>query len=683
MSKKYGLKPVDGKYSYEKQDHYDDFDEQIELPSDTNEEIKSSKSITTKLSLILGICILITITILVVYTSISRIFENDTVLTKTEDMTSKNTKKHLELNINKEAKKITNKIDIYSSITKSLATSFATSKMTINNNSLTRENINLMLKNILKQNKELLGIYTLWEPNAFDGLDAQYINTKGHDNTGRFIPYWSRDSNDKLKLTPLEDYNNHEKHSTGVRKGEYYLKPKETKKTSVIDPYPYEVQGKTIHLTSIVSPIIVNNKFYGIVGVDISIDFLNTLMVKLNKQIFEGKGISIILTKNKTVAGASINDDRLLGNKIDKIDGFTVNEKKIIIKNIENNKNGVISLDNFVYTSHSFKIDDNDNYWMISNRTPTNIVRKEIDELINEISDSSNRNIILSIIVGIIILIIGILVMFFIARGFSRPILLNIEAVKRVANGDFTEEINIKRDDEIGILANLINKVIRQLRKVEEFTISIRNGDFTQKMEALSEKDNLAPSLSAINDKLNQFKDTIEEIAEKIQIGKLTERTDLSDLENGYKDIAMNVNKLIDVFTAHFDLIPVPIAIIDENSTIQYVNKTSLIANDMTLEEFIGEKFSKIAKFKKNYSNPNADNIDLSLVAMKENRDITNEIQLGTNSGNFEALFTTAVLRDDNKNVKGTLNFFIDQTEIKKSARIMEKNRRLSKKRSG
>ena len=42
----------------------------------------------------------------------------------------------------------------------------------------------------LKNNPDILGVYTLWEPNAFDGLDSQYANTDGNDATGRFIPYW-------------------------------------------------------------------------------------------------------------------------------------------------------------------------------------------------------------------------------------------------------------------------------------------------------------------------------------------------------------------------------------------------------------------------------------------------------------------------------------------------------------
>ena len=41
---------------------------------------------------------------------------------------------------------------------------------------LTREQILEHMHDLLDHNKQLLGIYTLWEPNAFDGKDAMYVN---------------------------------------------------------------------------------------------------------------------------------------------------------------------------------------------------------------------------------------------------------------------------------------------------------------------------------------------------------------------------------------------------------------------------------------------------------------------------------------------------------------------------
>jgi methyl-accepting chemotaxis protein len=76
------------------------------------------------------------------------------------------------------------------------------------------------------------------------------------------------------------NYENTKKYDSGVRYGDYYLLPKERSKECIIDPFPSEIQGNKTLLTSLVSPIIVDNKFYGIAGIDIKLDFLQGVVKK-------------------------------------------------------------------------------------------------------------------------------------------------------------------------------------------------------------------------------------------------------------------------------------------------------------------------------------------------------------------------------------------------------------------
>ena len=68
-----------------------------------------------------------------------------------------------------------------------------------------REYYSDLLRNVLAANPELLGVWTCWEANELDGLDAKYAGTVESDTTGRFIPYWNRGSG-SIKLEPLVDY---------------------------------------------------------------------------------------------------------------------------------------------------------------------------------------------------------------------------------------------------------------------------------------------------------------------------------------------------------------------------------------------------------------------------------------------------------------------------------------------
>ena len=117
----------------------------------------------------------------------------------------------------------------------------------------------------MERNPDLVGIYTAWEPNVFDGMDKGYAGDEGHDQTGRFIPYWARDKDGKIAVEPLIGYDKE-------GDGDYYLLPKKTKKECIINPYVYPVQGKDTLITSLVVPIVVNDVFYGIAGVDLRLD---------------------------------------------------------------------------------------------------------------------------------------------------------------------------------------------------------------------------------------------------------------------------------------------------------------------------------------------------------------------------------------------------------------------------
>jgi two-component sensor histidine kinase len=129
--------------------------------------------------------------------------------------------------------------------------------------SINRKEANNMLHNILVEHPQLLGTYVAYEPNAFDGNDALYINSQGHDSTGRFIPYWNKITG-PVVLDPLLNYDTLD----------YYQLPKTTKNEVLTEPYYYE----GIFIVSYVSPIIKNDEFIGIGGVDVSLNYLDEVI---------------------------------------------------------------------------------------------------------------------------------------------------------------------------------------------------------------------------------------------------------------------------------------------------------------------------------------------------------------------------------------------------------------------
>jgi PAS domain S-box-containing protein len=130
-------------------------------------------------------------------------------------------------------------------------------------NSADRDEVNNILKNIMMENPTLTGVYVGYEPNAFDGKDGEYINEEGHDQSGRFVPYWNTIQG-SVSVEPLVFYD----------ELDYYQLPKKTQTAIVTEPYFY--QG--IFMVSFDSPIIKNGEFIGIAGVDVSLDYIDDVV---------------------------------------------------------------------------------------------------------------------------------------------------------------------------------------------------------------------------------------------------------------------------------------------------------------------------------------------------------------------------------------------------------------------
>jgi methyl-accepting chemotaxis protein len=132
---------------------------------------------------------------------------------------------------------------------------------------LERETASLLLRNILEKNPEYFGVWTCWEPNAFDQRDADFAAKPNHDASGRFIPYWFR-KDGGIAVEPLKDYQEGAPHS------DFYQIARKSGREVVMEPYAYEAGGKKILMTSLVVPIVVDEKVVGVTGIDLDLSVL-------------------------------------------------------------------------------------------------------------------------------------------------------------------------------------------------------------------------------------------------------------------------------------------------------------------------------------------------------------------------------------------------------------------------
>lgn len=186
---------------------------------------------------------------------------------------------------------------------------------------LDRDLANQLIRDTLENHAEYLGVWSGFEPNAFDGRDADFAGGPGTDASGRFLSYWNRGGG-TIVLEALSSYDE-------PGNGDYYQIPKTTLRPALIEPYSYVVAGEEVLVTSVAVPIVEDDHFLGVVGIDIRLDGIWEQLKDIRP--FETGAVYLISNAGNWVA---FEKTELLGKPIEQANA-TLAEAKDAIRNGE------------------------------------------------------------------------------------------------------------------------------------------------------------------------------------------------------------------------------------------------------------------------------------------------------------------------------------------------------------
>jgi methyl-accepting chemotaxis protein len=333
--------------------------------------------------------------------------------------------------------------------------------------SLSREQLINLIKENVARNPKILGTYIGWEKNALDHNDAAYVDTPvvGIDaSNGRFLPWWFRNEDGSLGLDKLVDVDDQKTLSTGVRASEYYLCSKETKKSCVIDPAPYKVGDKIVMLASFIEPIMLNGAFQGIVGADLSVNFIQEMLLGANQKLYSGAGEMALIGGNGRIV-AYTKDPSKFGEKVSDI----LDSKQIA--NMANLKRGEVT-----YTVDKaqgrielylpFGIGQTDARWTLMLQLPLNAVMADLQKLQGDLDAQRKSDTFGMAMVGLLIASIGLLVIWLVGHGIARPLKQMVAMLDDIAQGegDLTRRLTSDRADELGSIAKGFNTFLAKLQ---------------------------------------------------------------------------------------------------------------------------------------------------------------------------------------------------------------------------
>ena len=297
-----------------------------------------------------------------------------------------------------------------------------------------------MLKQILKKNPSFFGVWTIWEPNAFDGRDSDFVNTQSHDATGRLVPIAERYTG-RVNFRACSGYD-----TPGT--GDYYLVPQKTGREIISNPYQWKQNGETILMTSLAVPIKFQGRVVGVVGVDISLKTFQEMVSSI--KIYDTGYISVVANNGSYVGhpnpqrlGKAITDKssgQSFVREISRGQGFTT---RILSKTIGTE---------VIRICVPVKIGHTTTPWAVFANVPLNVIFKKADRIM-AVSTS----------IGVTALLVLMATVYLISGWIIRELRKGVDFADLMSRGDLSQTLDIKSGDEIGVLAGSLNKMVGNL----------------------------------------------------------------------------------------------------------------------------------------------------------------------------------------------------------------------------
>ena len=154
-------------------------------------------------------------------------------------------------------------------------------------------------------------------------------------------------------------------------------------------------------------------------------------------------------------------------------------------------------------------------------------ITKNIDDLVaglevdaTNASDSANSTgslvQTLVIVFGLIGLLAGAAIAYFVAKGITRGVNQMVVAAEGIALGDVNQTVNVSSNDEIGQMAAAFRRMIDYLKGLSTAADNIAAGDLTVRVEPVSDRDQLGKSFALMSVNLTDVVGKVRDASETL-----------------------------------------------------------------------------------------------------------------------------------------------------------------------
>jgi len=335
-----------------------------------------------------------------------------------------------------------------------------------------------MMYNIASQNEEFLAVWTIWERKTFD---TTWTLPYGR---GRFTIF-----REKGQLKYREELLDLE----GDKVDGAYYKMKVSKEETILNPYSFTYSGNeedAILETSLCVPILQNDQFIGLAGMDISLQSYQRVVNQVEP--IEGSQLYLLANDNSFVTHP---DDNMLGEHFNEsfpalVDTFSI-EKHVsdgepLSFEYENGKT-------YFYSFAPIYVGKSTTPWSLMLKAPLDTIMEE-----------ARRGVFISLIVGLIGLALMTVIVWIISRSVTRPIKSTTRVLQKLAKGNLEDitTLEVTSKDELQDMSDSLNTLMSGLQHTAEFARSIGEGKLDTEYNLLSENDTLGHALLDMQESL-------------------------------------------------------------------------------------------------------------------------------------------------------------------------------------
>ncbi len=222
----------------------------------------------------------------------------------------------------------------------------------------------------------------------------------------------------------------------------------------------------------------------------------------------------------------------------------------------------------------------------------------------------------------------------------------------------------------LGLALLITRSIVRPIGQVVTAANQLAAGDLSTMIESDSrdETGQLLRAMRKVQDSLKAMSQDTRELIRAAELGRLSERAEADKHAGEYRQIVEGINTTLDRLVGFIDLMPAPAMVVDTDFNIQYMNASGAALGDKTAAKLRGTKCYDHFRTSDCRSERCA-----ASCAMSRGQMASSETDAHPGGKELEIAYSGAPLRDRDGAIVGVFEFVIDQTAIKRSARIASK----------